>query len=439
MKNNPQILIIRPDALGDVILTFPLLVQIKENFPNSTISYLAAPYTSEILKEHPLVDNILCDMTAKGKHWHKMPELVKELKRFKFDIVIHCYNEVYFGIACRIAGIPERIGDSSKLITRLFLNRRVKQDFRNWFSHEVELNLKLLEGMCITQNNSVRFGLNKSSLLDFNKIISELKIAIKPNHFLILHPGLGNGNRSLPSTFYSELITSLSKQGYVIILTGSMTERSNSKLNLENLDNVFDIRGKTNLIQLKTILSFAACLISVDTGPMHLAAAVGISVVLISPTKYVKPTRWGPYGVRSIISSPLQYCHYRCFPYPCKYDDCILNFSPTTVINDINKLLNFNHLQPEPFRNGWLKHSLHIYDRRKNPEKIVEISEYSIFDKPKAYTFINFLISFDINVVIVDKVRLLDKIISSFTGLYLYYPTKFFTANDLTTLLSAYK
>ena len=146
-----KILIVRPDALGDVILMIPMLNTIKLNYPDSKIYTLQQKYTHSLLSNHDAVYKVLDDPIRIGKikSLKDFFSFVKYIRSFDFDIVIFPYLELPYVLLAVLAGIKCRIGDGNKLGLRIFLTHSVKLNFRNMFLHEVEQNINLLRPLNI--------------------------------------------------------------------------------------------------------------------------------------------------------------------------------------------------------------------------------------------------------------------------------------------------
>ena len=85
------------------------------------------------------------------------------------------------------------------------------------------------------------------------------------------------------------------------------------------MNKCFNLAGKTSVKQLKSLIKHAELVIGTDTGPTHMAAAFSRPVVSISPTKYVKPLRWGPFQSPHAIVGKPQNCSLVCNPHHCQF------------------------------------------------------------------------------------------------------------------------
>jgi ADP-heptose:LPS heptosyltransferase len=377
-----KLLIVRPDAIGDVVLTIPLINTIKQNLPNSEIYTLQQKYTQPLFENHPNVKEVIIDWNKQGKvnSIKDFFSYVSYIKSFKFDAVIFSYFEGFYAALMWCAGVPIRIGDANKLFLRFFINVPVKQNFRDLMKHEVEQNIDLF------LQASSDFGLddmqvNKTMDLyakqDLNKELEKVLIENgrdKDKKLICIHPSSGGGNRAWLPQRYADLTEIIKeKTDYQVVLTGySENEKKVNKEivsgfeKLTGSDNSFiiDLAGKTNLQQLMCLVKCCECVIGTDTGPTHIAAAMKVPVISISPTKFVKSLRWGPWLTNNRIEGNPQICDRVCFPYNCDLPDCLESITPEAVMNAIQSLLEEvaqkKQITEKSMKEAWLKSSTNV-------------------------------------------------------------------------------
>ncbi|MEK6557558.1 MAG: glycosyltransferase family 9 protein, partial [Candidatus Margulisiibacteriota bacterium] len=396
-----KILIVRPDALGDIILTLPLLMALKKALPHVEVYYLCSTYTAPLLLVHPEVSGIIIDDYYKSKKRSDYWALLAQLKKRQFDVSIHCYNELDHALLTWIAGIPMRIGDRLKVGPNLFYSHSIPQGFRNFFCHELDLNMQLLAPLDVPILQKPEYGLESLTLPDF-------EVKNLPTDYLIVHPGMGRGNGNIiwPLERFRELISRLSGEGYNIVVTGGgSAEATRNEKICNKLVNVINLTNQTGLLDLVKLIQKARAFISVDTGPMHIAAALKIPVVLLSPTKYIKPNRWAPYGFHRIVTPRIP-CLKICYPFKCVSSDCIEGLWVEDVVSAVQNVLSELHPETVDFKLEMLRVSLNILNLSSS-ELTQELSGFKIYCRQDMdRSFIPFVWTHDINVVIKDKVNL---------------------------------
>lgn len=418
IKNIKKILIVRPDAIGDVVLTFPIVHELKQAYPNCEIYYLASDYTRPLLENHEYIAGVIKDELNKGKDLKKFLEQYKTIKKQNFDVIFHCYNEFPYALLALLARIPVRIGDSSKVIPKFFHNKRINQGYRNLLNHEVDLNLKYLKplGLEIPTKPILKYPIKDK--LKVKHTLVEYSMRQK----VVIHPGSGGGNQPWSKENYKKFIDYLSRHGYLIILTGSSKESTLTYEISSGSNNVIDVAGKTSIQELVGILSDADYFISVDTGPMHLAAAMDVPILLISPTHYVKPNRWGPYESINKVIGIKRTFYKNLLPNKNTRSFFVESISIENVISAFNELSMKTKNSIFESKKEWLKTSLNILDLRdKNSDK--EFEDYNYYAKREVRKgLISFIKNKDINVFLVDKRSFKLWLIRNIVAITIYCP-----------------
>jgi ADP-heptose:LPS heptosyltransferase len=346
-----SILIVRPDAIGDVVLMTPMLQRLKAYYPSAQLTILLQNYTVPLLSEHNDVFQIIGDWKKEGRAKGVVGffNYVKEIRSHNFDCVIFSYIDAYYVKLCFFAGIPCRIGDGNRVSTRLFLTHKMNQSFRNLFCHEVEQNFSLLEPLGISWSlekcdepiSRIVANFKTPASSDIQRILVENGWDRKQS-LIIIHPSSGGGNRAWKPELYGMLIDLVHEHTkHKVVLTGAgRAETKIVDVVLKNCKStVINLVNKTTLHELMDLVQVVECVIGTDTGPTHIAAAYGCRVLSVSPTKFVKAMRWGPWLTNSAIVSKSSGCKEVCFPYKCRLDDCLVAIQPVDVLNSLVKLL----------------------------------------------------------------------------------------------------
>ncbi len=324
-----RILLVRPDAIGDVVLMVPLLNTIRQAYPDAEIYTLQQPYTIPLLQDHPSVTAIIPD-------WRKIRRsrgikgflaYSRYLRSFGFDMAFFPYLEPYYVFLAIAAGISTRVGDRNKIFLRPFLTHSVPLNFRNLVLHESQQSAHLVWGvkpeamLDLTMNLSVSDTDRELAMVALTEAGGDPALP-----YIVIHPRSGGGNRPWLPAKYAALIDHLmDRSEYQIVLTGSGPKEIQVISDIRNFTrhSFVDISGKTPLRVLMGLISQATVVIGTDTGPTHIAAALGVPVVSVSPTKFVKALRWGPWRTPNRVVSESQACALVCRPYKCKKNICL--------------------------------------------------------------------------------------------------------------------
>jgi heptosyltransferase-3 len=294
-----KILVIRPDRLGDVILTLPVVNNLKENFPDADIVYLCTEYTSQILRSYSLIsDLIIYDQRNKYKGMKGIFRLGKDIKDFNFDLAVHLLPRFPLALATYLSQIRYSIGTGFRWYSFLFTHRQYEHRKHNQY-HEAEYNLRLLYKIGTHSTNS------PDAYTHFNfpaKVENAIQNIISKNFghrpFIILHPGSGGSSIDWPLKNYIKLIQLLNHWGkYEIGLSGVSSEKDFLSSVYASNTRFVDFVGAFDLNALAAFLKHADLFISNSTGPLHLAVAMGTPVLGFYPlSPGLGPGRWGPYG-----------------------------------------------------------------------------------------------------------------------------------------------
>jgi len=334
-----NILIVRTDRIGDLILTLPLAGLIKKQYPDCKVSFLVRDYTKNIVSNHPHIDEVLVLKEINGNVI--LSDNINLIKQRNFDNCIVVYPRFQISLIIFLSGIKNRIGTGYRWYSFLF-NKKVYEHRKNAERHELEYNLNLLEKLGIKNSvaeSSVGYDLkvDESSLKDVTKILVDEKLDLqKP--LIIVHPGSGGSSVDLPINKFAELVSKLDDD-YQIILTGSKNEIKLCE-KIKSPGKVKNMAGRFNLDELTALISKSVMFISNSTGPIHISAALGKYTVGFYP-KIVSCSkeRWGPYTNKKLVYEPQIDCK-NCTREQCEKLNCMNSIDMTKVYGDIKNVLN---------------------------------------------------------------------------------------------------
>lgn len=342
LKNSKRFLVIRTDRIGDVVLSTPVLTAIKHSFSDAFTAMLVRPYTRDIVSGHPDLDLILED---DNRGCHKglsgMFALAKEIRKYKFDIVLILHPTLRLALLCWLARIPLRVGTSYRLYALLF-NRKVFHHRKTSNRHELDLNLDLTRAIDADLiNPKLTLFVTKTEI---NKIVDRLKDGgLKPNDpYIVIHPGSGGSAMDWPLQKFGELAQRIINElKYPVILTGNKAEKSivDQVVNAAHEDLIrFD--GELSIKELAALLKMAKLLITNSTGPLHMAVALETEVVgLYCPIHPCAPERWGPYGRPDSVLIPQVADCRKCNSAKCQHYNCMELISVQQVFDKVSEKL----------------------------------------------------------------------------------------------------
>jgi len=296
-----NILIIKPSSLGDIVLALPALSALRRSFPDARISWLVRPEFASLLKNHPhLTETILFDRKFLGKSWYNprafasLLSLIWRLRRSKFDAVIDLQGLFRTASLSWLSGCRKRFGmTNARELAHIFYTHKIPQD--QDCIHLVDYYLKIIQAVGVS-DIGVQFILpqDPASADSISRLLASRSIS--PDNYAVFIPTSAHSDKRWPVGRFAALADKISSRfDLSIIATGTASEGSDVE-RLKNLANVpiANLTGLTNLSELIALLKAAKLVVSNDTGPGHIAAALGTPLVLIFGRS--NPARVAPYG-----------------------------------------------------------------------------------------------------------------------------------------------
>lgn len=293
MSPKQKILVIRNDKLGDFMLAWPALALLRKNLPKAHIAVLVPSYTEPLAKACSYIDEVIVDPKLKGDLKNGRA-LVRLIKPKKFDAVITLFSRFDTGYTVWSAGIPERYAPATKL-AQFFYNRRISQRRSRSEKPEYEYNLDLVRAFLASQDvkkpkpveppylafKPAEAKKVKSRFLKKNRIPAAKQL-------VFVHAGHGGSASNLSLLQYVELIKSLStsKQRHFVLTAGPGEEGHAQRLSrmLGKIPHAVHVSDE-GLAAFAKHLQFAEAFISGSTGPLHLAAALGVPTAAFYPRR----------------------------------------------------------------------------------------------------------------------------------------------------------
>ncbi|MBC2703072.1 glycosyltransferase family 9 protein [Desulfobacula sp.] len=319
-----KILIVKLGALGDVINTFPLAVNLKEKL-ECEIHWLVAPLSYLLVVNHSCVDKaILFDR----KHTIKsLRHVLQQIRMDAYDITFDLQRTLKSGFFALAANSRRRIGFDKKRckeMSWLFPFERIKSSDPE--KHMLDQYLEFSAHLDLRCDH-IQWKIPRT----------ETTISGIPKKYLVLNIGATKSANQWSPYHFANLIDAIDNELNIpCILTGGPQDRQPAKIIMsESACPVVDLTGKTSVPELVEVLANAVCTISCDTGPMHLAKALNTKVVaLFGPSN---PERTGPYhGVvikKDVDCSP-------CNQKQCRDPFCMDAIKPSDVMAQLKHLLN---------------------------------------------------------------------------------------------------
>ena len=370
-----RILLVRPDHLGDLILTTPVLQALREHAPDAELTMMVGPWSREIVARHPALDHVLTcpfpgfQRAAQGvlTPYILLFRAARQLRREHYDLALNLRPDFWWGAALLyLAGIPRRVGYALSP-GQPFLSAALPFPAAE---HATVSNLRLASAGLVTldyeplaepftpERYPARFT---PTAEEYAWVSTRLRSeGIEDDApLIVIPPGSGGAVKLWRSEAWASCAQTLratltSPRQARILLTGSPGERALVEEVAQSIPAGATLLTDASIGQLAALLARATCVLTVDNGPGHIAAAQDTpSVHLFGPTD---PRIFGPWGsaTRHIILASTQRCP-GCPAIPCGRLDwsqeelathpCVRVISEQQVLAAAEKLLHIGQAQ----------------------------------------------------------------------------------------------
>ena len=334
-----NILIVRPDGMGDVIISLPVASQLRQLIPGVTIGFLTSPAVAPILDGHPDVDYV------RTMRWTDSLSALRAAFSGGVDEAVFLKPFRRLMWAAFLARVPIRVATGFRWYSAL-ANRRIYEHRSEFMKHESEYNVDMLRGLGVNPR-----GMNPPVLYvsEEERKNGDDRWAGSANPRVVVHPG-GHSARRWRSVHSRDLAVELARRGYGVVLTGSEGERiefERDTLSHTTLpDGIRNLMGRLSVREMMGVIAGAHVVVSGATGPAHVAAALGTSVVSVfDPRRSNLPTRWRPLGTGLLLRPDVPTCE-RCIGETCPYWDCL----DRVTIDQVAKAVDYVAKTPASIR-----------------------------------------------------------------------------------------
>lgn len=316
-----------PNWIGDAVMSLPALEALRRRYPGAEIVLVAKPWVSELFSGYPAVDRLIV-YDSEGAHrgasgfW----KLVRGLRSEHFDAAILFQNAFHAAWMAWLAGIRSRVG-YARDGRGMLLTEAVEVPARAAYGHHAYYYLQLLfrAGLIskpepLEPMDKVRLAVEKAEKAWARKHIESLGLH-GPRLLVGLSPGASFGPaKRWPVEQYADLADRLiGALGADVLIFGSAAEKPLAEAIAREMEHTPTIvAGQTTLRQLMALLAQCRLIVTNDSGPMHLAAAVGVPVVAIFGSTDERAT--GPLGPHARVVKQAVACS------PCGLRECPIDF-----------------------------------------------------------------------------------------------------------------
>jgi len=348
MLTKARFLIIRLSSIGDVLHCTPVARTLKTAQPDSHITWVVGVVPSDLLIANPYIDEIYVwprerfeqhlrrgEFSSAWKLWKK---LCQDLQERNFDIVLDIHGQFLSGMVAAASKAPRRIGMShTRELNSLFMNEIAPHSPLD--VHVIKQYLRILQPLGITSSDySMTLHLPAESITFADTFLSNH--GVNPQDTIIaLNPGTTWQTKNWPTEYYATAIRALQPNGHILLCGGPADQALGESIIHDSGIPLINAIHQTSLLQLAALISRSTVLVTGDTGPLHMAIALGIPTVsMFGPTD---PKRFGPLTPEHVVLEEqidCRPCHKMLCPR--KHLNCMYSLSPDKVITAVQMLLH---------------------------------------------------------------------------------------------------
>lgn len=343
-----RILCVRLDSLGDVLMCTPAMRAVRDALPGRAITLLTSTAGARASPFIPEVDAVL----AYQAPWMKSSDMrapasdigfAQQLSEAGFDaaIIFTSYSQSPLPAAmlCYLAGIPLRLAHCHENPYQLLTDWLPDPEPDRVIRHEVRRQLDLVARIgCEARSTRMSFRLRDEDIAAVRERLAGLGIG-ENERWLLMHPGASAPSRRYPPRHWADAIRRVSHElGIQIVLTGGADE---VKLVDDIREScgvaVHSLAGQLSLGELGAALKLATAVVANNTGPAHIAAAVGTPLVDLYAMTNPQHTPWQVRNRLLYHDVPCRFCMKSVCPQG--HNDCLTKIAPQRVVEALQSLL----------------------------------------------------------------------------------------------------
>jgi heptosyltransferase I len=340
-----KILILKPSSLGDVIQALPVLRLLKLHYPDSEIFWWIDSALAPLIEGDPDLTGIVRferKRWAKPQHWPEMLRSVQWLREQQFDLVIDLQCLLRSGAFAWLANGKFLAGlNEVREGARGFYDLAVPR--KTFHTHAVDWYLSVLPPLGVPVHKNFNWLPTRPQIADEVKRKwpeANSKLKTQNSKLILLQPGARWKNKRWPAKYFAELVCALAEKfpaARFAILGDKGDQPLGEIISQAAPKKVLNLCGATSLLEMAEWIRLCDLMITNDTGPMHVAAALGKPLVaLFGPTE---PRRTGPYGqLENVLRLDLP-CS-PCLKSNCSIentDECLRALPSATVFECVQK------------------------------------------------------------------------------------------------------
>ena len=343
------VLAVRLDTLGDVVMTTPALRALRTARPDRRVTLLTSSAGAEAARLVSDVDDVIVydapwlKATTSRADSAADRAMADRLRLLRFDgaviFTVYSQNPLPAAMLCFLADIPLRLAHCRENPYQLLTDWVSDPEPDRLVRHEVRRQLDLVEAIgCRTDDERLSLRVTEDHRRSVRGLLDAAGID-RQREWVVVHPGARAASRRYPpESFASACRRLVAERGCQVVFTGEASERTLiAAIRAASDAPSISLAGELGLVELAALLADASLLISNNTGPVHVAAAVGTPVVDLYALTNPQHTPWAVAHRVLSHDVPCKYC-YRSV-CPAGHHECLRGIPPAAVVSAAHELL----------------------------------------------------------------------------------------------------
>ncbi len=329
-----RILLVRTSALGDVVHCLPVLNALRRHLPQARLGWVVESAMAPVLAGHPGLDELIEVRLRPWRRrpftattWRELRGFLAALDEFAPDVVLDLMGNHKGGILGALTLSDRRIGFARRARREPSSAMWISEPVRPRGVHAVDRALSLLDALGVPRGRADFAG---AQLFPQAPPVAESFLARHPERFVLIHPGAGWANKRYPAASWGQVARGLAQRaGLAVWVAAAPDEEELAHAVVAASGGAARAVDVGSLAFLAAVARRARLVLGGDTGPLHLAHALGAPVLmLLGPTD---PARHGPYGAPERALYRLLPCSF-CYRRFDETKACLLDLAPGQVV-----------------------------------------------------------------------------------------------------------
>ena len=344
-----KVLCVRLDSLGDVLMCTPAMRAIKGDWPRRVLTLLTSDSGAAVARYIPELDGVL----AYSAPWMKSSgagdpaidaDMLSRIAARQFDaaVIFTSYSQSALpgALLCHMAGIPLRLAHCRENPYLLLSDWVAEPEPNKLIRHEVQRQLDLVASIgWQTATTGLSFTVPEPALAQVRHLLAARGIGAQQK-FILMHPGASAPSRRYPARLWSQVICGLAaRRRGAIVLTGDAAETALVNEICEATGaRVVCLAGQLDLGQLGAAIALATVVVANNTGPAHMAAAIGTPLVDLYALTNPQHTPWQVNHRLLFHDVPCRFCYQSLCPEG--HHACLAKLEPMRVVQAVCSLMD---------------------------------------------------------------------------------------------------